>query len=126
MQLIVDAKTLNIICFTVAQGHVHDFRIFKECDVYIPERIKAIVDTGYVGIDGIHKNSLVPRKSSKNHPLTDEDKAYNHEISRQRIHIEHVNRYIKRFRIFSSRYRNKRNRFAFRFALVCGIFNKQH
>lgn len=94
--------------------------------MYIPERIKAIVDTGYVGIDGIHKNSLVPRKSSKNHPLTDEDKAYNHDISRQRIHIEHVNRYLKRFRIFSSRYRNKRMRFAFRFSLVCGIFNKQH
>ena len=117
----MDAKTLNIICFTVAQGHVHDFRIFKECGVYIPERIKTIVDTGYVGIDGIHKNSLVPRKSSKNHPLTDEDKAYNHEISRQRIHIEHVNRYIKRFRIFSSRYRNKRMRFAFRFSFFVYI-----
>lgn len=122
----MDAKTLNVICFTVAQGHVHDFRIFKECGVYIPERIQAILDSGYTGIDKIHKNSLVPRKSSKNHPLTDEDKAYNHEISRQRIRIEHVNRYLKRFRILSSRYRNKRNRFAFRVSLICGIFNALH
>lgn len=114
IQLIVDAKTLNIICFTVTQGHVHDFRIFKECGVYIPERIQAILDSGYTGIDKIHKNSLIPRKSSKKHPLSYEDKAFNREISRKRIYIEHVNRHLKRFRILSSRYRNKRKRFAFR------------
>ena len=105
---------------------MHDFRIFKESGVHIPERIQAILDSGYTGIDKIHKNSLVPRKSSKKHSLTGEDKAYNHEISRQRIRIEHVNRYLKRFRILSSRYRNKRKRFAFRVSLICGIFNALH
>lgn len=117
---------MNVICFTVAQGHVHDFRVFKECGVYIPERIKVLADTGYLGIDKIHKNSQIPRKSSKKHPLTSEDKTHNRKISRQRIYIEHVNRYLKRFRILSTRYRNKRNRFALRLALICGIFNSQH
>lgn len=40
--------------------------------------------------------------------------------------IEHINRYIKRFRILSSRYRNKRRRFALRASLICAIYNLQH
>ena len=110
----------------MARGHVHDFRIFKECGIYIPERIKVLADTWYLGINKIHKNSRIPHKSSKNYPLTYEDKLYNLHISRQRIYIEHVNRYLKRFRILSTRYRNRRSRFAFRVALICGIFNLQH
>ena len=89
-------------------------------------RIQAILDSGYTGIDKIHKNSLIPRKSSKKHPLSYEDKAFNREISRKRIYIEHVNRHLKRFRILSSRYRNKRKRFAFRVSLICGFFNAMH
>ena len=61
IQLIVDAKTLNVICFTVAQGHVHDFRIFKECGVYIPERIQAILDSGYTDSFQLPKPFLIHR-----------------------------------------------------------------
>ncbi|MEE1282391.1 MAG: IS5/IS1182 family transposase, partial [Acutalibacteraceae bacterium] len=32
---------------------------------------------------------------------------------------------IKRFKILSSRYRNKRRRFALRVSLICGIYNFQ-
>ena len=39
------------------------------------------------------------------------------------IGIEHVNRHIKRFRIVSTRYRNKRRKFALRFSLICAIYN---
>ena len=125
-QLIVDAKTLNIICVNFGRGHVHDFRIFKECGAFIPNRIRILADSGYQRIEKIHKNSLIPMKSSKKHKLTSNEKAYNRSIAKQRIFIEHVNRYIKRFRIFSSRYRNRRHLFALRFSLVCGIFNRQH
>ena len=50
-----------------------------------------------------------------------EDRKYNSIISRRRIYIEHVNRHIKRFRIVSTRYRNKRRKFALRFSLICAI-----
>ena len=53
----------------------------------------------------LHKNSTLPVKASKKHKLTAEEKAYNRMISKRRIYIEHINRYIKRFRILSSRYR---------------------
>ena len=42
------------------------------------------------------------------------------------IFIEHINRYIKRFKILSYRYRNKRRRFSLRASLICAIYNLQH
>jgi transposase len=84
-----------------------------------------LADTGYLGIKKLHTNSQIPKKSSKKHQLTSDEKAYNFAISKRRIYIEHINRYIKRFKILSSRYRNKRRRFALRVSLICGIYNFQ-
>jgi hypothetical protein len=49
-----------------------------------------LCDSGYQGIQNLVENSLIPIKSSKLHPLTEQDKAYNHWLSKQRIAIEHV------------------------------------
>ena len=53
------------------------------------------------------ENSHYQKKSCKKHPLTKEDKAKNRELSKRRIYVEHVNRFIKRFKIISTVYRNK-------------------
>ncbi len=74
----------------------------------------------------MHFSSLTLVKSAKNHRLNDVEKVFNADLSRRRIFIEHINRYIKRFRILSSRYRNKRRRFALRASLICAIYNLQH
>lgn len=92
----------------------------------LPNTIKLLADSGYQGICKIHKNSQTPIKATKNHKLSSEEKAYNKSISKKRIYIEHINRYIKRFRILSSRYRNKRKKFGLRVALICGIYNFQN
>jgi len=47
----------------------------------------------------------------------------NREISRQRILVEHTICFVKRFRILSERYRNRRKRFALRFSLIAGFCN---
>lgn len=44
-------------------------------------------------------------------------------ISKERIFVEHAIRMVKRFRILSERYRNRRKRFAIRFSLIAGICN---
>ena len=80
-------------------------------------------DTGYQGLAQIHANSLVPKKRSKNHPLSKQERKDNREISKKRIFVEHAIRFVKRFRILSERYRNRRNRFALRFSLIAGICN---
>ena len=71
-------------------------------------KTEVLADKGYQGIAQLHANSTTPVKASKKHKLSAEERKANAAISRRRIYIEHINRYIKRFRILSSRYRNKR------------------
>jgi hypothetical protein len=45
-------------------------------------------DSGYQGIEAYHSNSFIPIKSSKNHQLTEEEKAYNKAMSTSKgLHI---------------------------------------
>ena len=85
-----------------------------------------IVDKGYLGIDSFHANSVLPKKASKKHKLSYCEKLYNRLVARCRVRIENINSYIKRFRIFSGKYRNHRKKFLLRFSLVCAIYNFQH
>lgn len=110
----------------VSNGSKHDFRLFKESRPIILEDTFIIADKGYQGISNIHFSSLTPVKATKNCKLSDIEKAFNSDLSKRRIFIEHINRYIKRFRILSSRYRNKRRKFSLRVSLICAIYNFQH
>jgi len=47
----------------------------------------------------------------------------NREISSERVGNEHAIGFIKRFKILSERYRNRRKRFGLRFNLIAGICN---
>lgn len=122
-QLVVDKKTMKIVCLSFCNGKKHDFRLFKESRVHSGKDTEFEIDTGYTGITAIHSNSVLPKKRSKNMPLTKEEKRNNHLISRKRIYVEHAIRFVKRFRILSERYRNRRKRFALRFSLLAGICN---
>ena len=108
------------------KGKTHDFRIFKENRMMLHKDTCIFADKAYKGIHKIHFMSLIPIKASKNHPLTDIEHAFNASLAKKRIFIEHINRYLKRFRILSSRYRNKRRRFALRVSLLCAIYNFRH
>ena len=98
-------------------------RFLKDSQLPLPESIKVIADTGYTGIHKIHNNSEIPKRSSKFKKLSKEDKKENMAISKRRIYIEHINRDIKCFKIFSYEYRNNLKTFALKFSLVCGIYN---
>jgi hypothetical protein len=65
----------------------------------------------------------MPKKRSKKHPLTKEDKKNNQQLSRERVLNENVIGSLKRFKILSDRYRNRRKRFTLRFNLIAGIYN---
>ena len=76
-----------------------------------------------MGITKIHPNSIIPIRASKKHKLTKEEKWYNNEISKVRIAVEHVNAFIKKFKITSTRYRNRRKNFNLYMSFICGIYN---
>ena len=119
----VDLKSGEIIALAFANGKKHDFRLFKDSHIHVKEATILEVDTGYQGLAKMHANSLIPKKRFKKHPLSKQERKENREISRQRIFVEHAIRYVKRFRILSERYRNRRKRFALRFSLIAGICN---
>jgi hypothetical protein len=121
--VVVCKKTRKIICVFCCNGKKHDFRLFKESRIRMLERILAKVDTGFIGIHKFHKNSELPKKKSKKRPLSKEDKASNRAISSSRVTNEHVIGFVKRFKILSERYRNRRKRFGLRFNLLAGICN---
>lgn len=84
---------------------------------------KAKFDSGYQGVEKIHSNSELPRKSSKLRPLTKKEKKENLKLSRTRVKVEHVIGKIKIFRIIAEKYRNRRKYHDFRMKLICGIYN---
>ncbi len=81
------------------------------------------VDSGYQGINKYHKNSDLPKKKSKNNPLTKEDKKKNRKLASDRIGNENVIGCLKRFKILACKYRNRRKRFGLRFNLIAIIHN---
>ena len=107
----------------MACGKTHDFKIYKKSKNRIHPETKAKGDSAYQGIQKIHPNSETPKKRCKKLPLTKEDKKQNKEISSDRVIVEHVFAFVKKFKIISQRYRNRRKRFGLRFNLICGIFN---
>ena len=115
--------TQKVICTEFANGKKHDFRVLKESRMRAQEKTQIITDTGYLGLQKIHANTIMPKKRSKKNPLTAEDKKKNKELSSQRVLNEHVIGKIKRFKIISDRYRNRRKRFGLRFNLISGIYN---
>jgi hypothetical protein len=112
-----------VICTAFSNGKRHDFRLFKESKTRVNEKIKIGVDTGFQGIHKFHRNSEIPKKRTKKRPLTKDEKINNRKISSERVTNEHTIGFVKRFRILSEKYRNRRKRFGLRFNLIAGICN---
>ena len=119
----MDKKSQQIICTAFANGKRHDFRLFKESKTQIHPAIAVVTDTGYQGLQKIHAKTQMPKKKSKKNPLTKQDKRNNQQLSRERVLNENIIGSLKRFKILSDRYRNRRKRFALRFNLIAGIYN---
>ncbi len=83
----------------------------------------ALADSGYQGLEELHGNALIPRKKPKKGQLTKAQKRYNRMLSGERVIVENVLGWLKRFHILADRYRNRRRHFGLRFNLIAGIYN---
>ncbi|MBL3285316.1 IS5 family transposase domain protein [Rickettsiales endosymbiont of Paramecium tredecaurelia] len=115
----------QVIRTAFANGKRHDFRLFKESRTEINSDIKVITDTGYQGIQKLPSKSELPKKKTKKNPLTKEDKEKNQELASERAVNENVIGMLKRFKIISDKYRNRRKRFCLRFNLIAAIYNME-
>jgi hypothetical protein len=119
----VDKKSSLIICTNFCNGKKHDFKLFKDSKVRWVKNIQGIVDSGYTGIKKLQSTSLLPNKRTKGKALTKDERQTNRNISSKRILNENVIGRLKRFKILSDKYRNRRKRFGLRFNLIAGIHN---
>ena len=124
-QLVVQKSTRRILCIAHDKGRRHDFRLFKKSKVRLRPQAKALVDSGYQGLQKLHAQTEMLKKRSKKKPLTKEDKARNRKISASRVPCENVISVLKRFKIVSNRYRNRRRRFSLRFFLIAALSNME-
>jgi hypothetical protein len=124
-QVVIERNTQEILDVEEAKGSEHDFKVYKDSlGDCVSDSIPLDADLGYLGIAGYHANSFIPIKSSKNHQLTEEEKAYNKELARRRIVIEHINAKIKTFKSMAYPYRGHCcNRHSLRMTLICGLIN---
>jgi DDE superfamily endonuclease/Helix-turn-helix of DDE superfamily endonuclease len=122
-QLVSDAQTQQIICTFFGKGRRHDFKLFKASGIPIHPLTESLQDKGDQGMHKLHLNSRVPKKKPRGGKLSAEDKAYNRQLARERVGVEHVNRRLKVFRILSGQYRNRRRRFGLRCNLIAALYN---
>jgi hypothetical protein len=121
---VIDQKTHRVLCTAFTHGRKHDYRLFKESNLKVHSQTQVWVDTGYTGILKLHAYTQIPKKKRKKEPLSFTEKKENKKISSQRVFIEHVIGKLKRFKILSYPYRNRRKRFALRFNLISAFYNK--
>ncbi len=120
----MDKATGRIICVAHDAGRRHDFRLFKESKVRLHPDTEALADTGYLGLQKLHRKTTLPNKRSKKNPLSKDDKRQNRKISQDRVACENVIGAVKRFKIVADKYRNRRKRFGLLFTLIAAAYNK--
>ena len=126
VQIIYDITKCKIISFYIANGRTHDFKMLKDSDPHFNELLKGLADSGYQGISKIWSAIETPIKKPHGGQLTDDDKKFNHVLSSIRIGIEHVNAWLKRFRILKDRYRGRLRDLWKAVLFACAVFNIEY
>ena len=111
-QVVVDpCGRIEAVGDSVPGGANHDLPLL--CGSGVLEQLAggeaAMVDKGYVGLRNYYPDTpvVLPFKASRNHPLTDEQKAYNREVARYRIVVEHTMAQWNRFTVLRQVFRGR-------------------
>jgi hypothetical protein len=91
----------------------------------IPADVQVNLDRGYEGAEDRYPNNKIykAKRAQRNHPLTLFEKLFNHLINKTRILVEHVIGRVKKFRIVSELFRNRRATHGDFFVAVAGLIN---
>jgi DDE superfamily endonuclease len=99
---------------SVPGGATHDINLLRQSGLLdrLAEGEGAMVDKGYVGIAKDYPDVpiIIPFKARRNHPLTEEQKAYNRVVARYRIVVEHTMAQLNRFTVLQQVFRGRHRR----------------
>lgn len=109
-------------------GKEHDFTILKAHSPprVIPKTVKAHVDLGFKGIDRQYPDHRIsmPQRKPRTRNLTEAQKEQNRKKSGVRVLVEHAIGGVKRLRIVSDVFRNRKKDFDDQVMLIsCGLWN---
>jgi len=125
-QLLTTKKLILHISGNVP-GSVSDSTVLAGSGIMhsIPADVQVNLDRGYEGAEARYPNNKIykAKRAQRNHPLTLFEKLYNHVINKTRILVEHVIGYLKKYRIVSDLYRNRRSTHGDLVLAVAGLIN---
>lgn len=124
--VVSDDKQRILLLAQAKSGRRHDKRLVDKNLIanHIPEAVTVWTDTGFIGMQHIHANTVMPKKAAKNHKLTTEEKADNRIIASIRVVHEHAIGGMKRFKAATDIYRNRLPNMDDRFMRVsAGLWN---
>lgn len=103
-----DEKKRILFLTQAKSGRRHDKRLADKNMLaeHIPEHVTIWTDTGFQGMQKIHANTIMPKKATKKHPLTPEQRESNRITASIRIVNEHAIGGMKRYRAAADTYRN--------------------
>lgn len=123
--VITDKRThkIKVLSATVA-GKTHDKKLADEQAFAFPRGSQLWKDTGFQGYEPADTTTFQPQKKPKGRELTNEEKARNRRISRERIGVEHSLGGVKVFAIVHAIFRNLRAGWDdLVMAIACGLHN---
>lgn len=110
-------------------GSVHDLKHLRQSGLLgkIPKGAGVVGDSGF---DGIHNDLpdhsvATAHKARRNHPLTDDQKFMNRELSSLRIIVENVLCHIKHFKALAHQFRHDHSIHDDAFRIVAAIVNRR-
>lgn len=111
-QVVVDpCGRIEGISASVPGGANHDLPLLCGSGVLeqLAEGEAAMMDKGYAGVQNYYPDVpvIIPFKARRNHPLTEEEKAYNREVARYRIVVEHTMAQLNRFTVLRQVFRGQ-------------------
>jgi DDE superfamily endonuclease/Helix-turn-helix of DDE superfamily endonuclease len=124
--ILCDEKKRILLLSPTKSGRRHDKRLADKEGIgcVIPPNVALWGDTGFLGMQHQHANTVMPVKSTKKQPLTEEQKSDNRIISSIRVVVEHAIGGMKRMKAAADIYRNRIPNTDDRFHLLsAGIWN---
>lgn len=127
-QVAVDEETGEIVDVSASvPGPTADFTLLQQSALLdrLPDKLGAIGDSGYQGIDKLYVLGFSPRKKPRGKDRPPEDVAYNTAFSRRRIIVENTNCRLRRYQSLTQTDRNHRQQHTQRVQAVAGLVNFQ-
>ena len=123
------AGLIEHVSESVPGGANHDLKLLRQTDLLskLNDGEAAMMDKGYDGISANYpdKTLYLPFKARRNHPLTDEQQAYNRFLAKYRIVVEHTMAQLNTFQVLAQRFRHQIAKHSVLFRIVAGLVNRR-